>query len=204
MRTILILSLIALQSFSMVQALSLGQIKIDSYYNEPLQATIPLIESYKENTDGLKIEIADELAFASAGLEKIALLDNIEITLHENADRQKYLRLSSRAAVRELYLDFILDVKTDEQRLSRNITVLVDPRQFSERQSKSLKAIKRIEKSHSMEATLEKGNDSHSMESHSMEATLDKGNDSHSMESHSMEATLDKGNESHSMESHSK
>ena len=191
MRTTLFLSLLTIQSITGVHALSLGQIRIDSYYNEPLEATIPLIEAYKENTDGLRIDIADRFAFASAGLERSALLEDIEITLHQSAENGKYLRLSSKAAVRELYLDFILDVNTDAQRISRNITVLVDPRQYQGKPTKKL-------------ATTRKKNRSHSMESHSMEATLDKGNDSHSMESHSMEATLDKGNDSHSMESHSK
>ena len=207
MRTTLFLSLLTMQSIMGVHALSLGQIRIDSYYNEPLQVTIPLIEAYKENTDGLRIDIADKFAFASAGLERTALLEDIEITLHQSAENGKYLRLSSKAAVRELYLDFILDVNTDAQRISRNITVLVDPRQYQGKPTRKLAAIKKNRshsmESHSMEATLDKGNDSHSMESHSMEATLDKGNESHSMESHSMEATLDKSNESHSMESHS-
>ena len=221
MRLPLIVMLIALNSYSSVHALALGQISMHSFYNEPLDATIPLIELHGDTGSDVDVAIADKLAFASAGLERNSLLDEINVSLERNAQNEQFIQLRSTRVVRDLYLDFIIDVSSNEERLSRNITVLVDPRTYANRLATVTprpvrkSTVSRITlpkdtgtqshsmESHSMEATLDKGKESHSMESHSMEATLDKGKESHSMESHSMEATLDKGKESHSMESHS-
>ena len=227
MKAYLYISLGLVQFLGLAHAIALGPANIHSYYNEPLDVTIPIVLTDGETRAELHAALPNHLAFASAGLEKTELLSSVRINLRESDKNEHYLHLTTVKPVRELYLDFIMDVSTPSQRLSSNITLLVDPRNYTfkgARKAGLKKAAPRFVsgginvskkatpdkgkeshsmESHSMEATLDKGKESHSMESHSMEATLDKGKESHSMESHSMEAMLEKGKESHSMESHS-
>ncbi len=214
MRILIIYLMITAISTVNASAITLGEIELDSFYNEPLNARIPVIQFGQGNTDITEVAVADKFAFASAGIDRLDLLGKLDFSLKGNAPHGQYIHITSKEVVNELYLDFILDVSSDSQRLSKNITVLIDPKYIGRTRSQSKPVRTRIShntsptkirsnNSHGMEATVDKGNDSHSMESHSMEATVDKGNESHSMESHSMEATVDKGNESHSMESHS-
>lgn len=184
-----------------VFAFALGEIELSSYHNEPLEARIPLIQFSNENIESVNIRIADRLAFANAGIPRTESLDKLQITLKQDTAHGKFIHLTSKDSIKELYLDFILDISTHDKRLSKNITVLIDPRDYGRLSGKPRVAKRHV--SHSMEVTINHRKDSHSMESHSMEATVDHGKESHSMESHSMEATVDHGKDSHSMESHS-
>ena len=176
--SILLLSLYTSQGFS----LALGEIQLDSFYNEPFNAKIPLILEKSENRDSIMVHIADKLAFANAGLKKQSSLENLHFSIKDNGAREQFIHVTSDSVMNDLYLDFVLDVESDTQRLSRNLTVLLDPRELQS--SKKNRQVIRTAFIPESKQSLKKSRSSHSMESHSMDATVDKAKASHSMESH--------------------
>ncbi|MEM7027104.1 MAG: hypothetical protein AAF410_02630 [Pseudomonadota bacterium] len=203
--------------FSNVNALSLGDVELQSGFRQPLNAVVPVLLINEDETDQLSAALAADYAYHALQIEKQRSLNNISITL-EDLNNNKVIRLRSSEPINDLFLDLILDVSTEKRRISNQYTLLFDLSEYNNRlvkvknknRSATDKEIKLIsntdskaKQSQSMESSL--GSESHDMkgsagESHGMESSL--GSESHDMkgsagESHSMESSL--GSESHDM-----
>jgi len=58
-----------------VFAIALGEMELDSYFNEPLNARIPVVQFDQNKAEINDIAIANKLAFLSAGIDRPALLE---------------------------------------------------------------------------------------------------------------------------------
>ncbi len=128
MRRIVILSVIGLGWLwpAMTFALGLGEIQVRSYINEPFEARIPIREAEPRELDTLSARIASGERFRNAGIARPAVLEDLQFEVQTQGETPR-LRLYSARAIREPFLNFLLDTRWREGRLIREYAVLLDP-----------------------------------------------------------------------------
>ncbi len=200
---------------NVVTAASLGEIELMSSFNEPFKARVPIYFHGDSMADINQVKLAEPYAYHSMGLDYQPGIESISASLFTDKAEKHYVWLESSQNINQLYLDVVIDLSTEDAKLSRTYTVLMNLDTFDNKrflkakaspvQKKQSSTSAKLEpkNSHSMESTL--GHDSHDMKgssetSHSMESNL--GHDSHDMKgsseaSHSMESNL--GHDSHDM-----
>ena len=110
-----------------VFALGLGKLVLDSALNEPLDARIELLSPTREELDSLNIVLADSEAFERAGVERQFALSGLKFELREGEVGPDFIRVYSRDAIREPFLNFLVEINWSKGRLVREYTVLLDP-----------------------------------------------------------------------------
>ena len=113
-------------------ALGLGDIELDSYLNEPLNARIEIL-----NTEGLLptqilVKLASDKDFERVGIERNFFLTGINFQVVVDTGGESYVAVTTREPVREPFLDFVLETKWPSGRLLREYTVLLDPPVFDD------------------------------------------------------------------------
>jgi pilus assembly protein FimV len=111
----------------LVHALGMGDIAIQSYLNEPLQAVIPLRADSVTDVEDLRLRMASPTYFDRFGIVRSTLHDGIRFAV-EKRGRDWVIRVSSREAIREPYLSFPLEALWRDGELIREYTVFIDPR----------------------------------------------------------------------------
>ena len=117
---------------SVVSALGLGEIELQSGLNQPLQAEIVLNNLGDLNQQQIAVKLAGKDDFARAGVERIYFLNNLAFSVQLDGSGKGVIKVSSKKLVREPYLDFVLEARWPEGRLLREYTLLVDLPTFSE------------------------------------------------------------------------
>jgi pilus assembly protein FimV len=110
-----------------VVALGLGEIDLKSALNQPLEAEVALLSATDAELQELKVNIGSTAAFDDAGIERPLFLTKLRFEVKANADGKPVVRITSREAVQEPFLDFLLELSWSKGRLLREYTVLVDP-----------------------------------------------------------------------------
>ncbi len=107
-------------------ALGLGEIKLNSALNEPLDAEIRLLSVGDLGATEILASLASEEDFNRAGLERAFHLVDMRFKVDVSNAAAPVIRITSRKPIREPYLDFLLDVQWSSGRLLREYTVLLD------------------------------------------------------------------------------
>ncbi|MFK5950108.1 MAG: FimV/HubP family polar landmark protein, partial [Methylococcales bacterium] len=108
-------------------SLGIGDIKLHSALNQKLDAEIALLVSADENISDIKVRLASPDKFDEAGVPWSYFLSKIKFKAVTQADGSTVVKLSSKEALREPFLDFLLEVTWASGNLYREFTVLVDP-----------------------------------------------------------------------------
>ncbi|MCE5233476.1 MAG: FimV/HubP family polar landmark protein [Mizugakiibacter sp.] len=108
-------------------ALGLGQIQVKSALNQPLVAEIPVIVDSPAEAEGLQVALASDEDFSRIGLSRGNLNVPIDFAVGTDAQGRAVIRVTSKDAVRDPYLDFLVQVNWAKGRLLREYTVLLDP-----------------------------------------------------------------------------
>lgn len=108
-------------------ALGLGQIQVKSALNQPLVAEIPVIVDSPAEAEGLQVALASDEDFSRIGLSRGSLNVPIDFAVGTDAQGRAVIRVTSKDAVRDPYLDFLIQVNWAKGRLLREYTVLLDP-----------------------------------------------------------------------------
>ncbi|PSF04794.1 hypothetical protein C7H09_17330 [Marinobacter fuscus] len=116
----------------MAQALGLGEIELQSWLNEPLDADISLNQSRGVDPGEVFVNVAPEAAYQRVGLERHQFLSQLRFEVVTGADGNLSISVSSREPVREPYLNFLLELTWPNGRLMREYAVLVDPPVYAE------------------------------------------------------------------------
>lgn len=114
------------------QALGLGEIELQSYLNEPLDAEISLRKSEGVDPGDVFVNIAPESAYERVGLDRNYFLTKLDFRVTTASDGSLVVEVSSREPLREPYLNFLLEVTWPNGRLLREYAVLVDPPVYAE------------------------------------------------------------------------
>jgi pilus assembly protein FimV len=110
-----------------VVALGLGEIELKSSLNQPLNAEVELLSATDAELQELNVAIGSSKAFANAGIERPLFLTKLKFDVGASSDGRPVVRITSREAVQEPFLDFLLEISWSKGRLLREYTVLVDP-----------------------------------------------------------------------------
>ena len=108
------------------QALSLGEIHLNSALNQPFDATIDLSDLRDLGTADLRPNLASAEDFGKAGVDRTIFLNDLKFT-PEVRNGRTVIRVTSARPVREPYLNFLLEVNWPSGRILREYTVLLDP-----------------------------------------------------------------------------
>ncbi len=84
-----------------VQALGLGDIRLHSALNQPLDAEIELISATDGELESLKATVASMETFAKYDLERPDFLDTLIFSVTQDASGRSILKVSSRTPVTE-------------------------------------------------------------------------------------------------------
>lgn len=127
MRTLAVVSAIAAAAVSTListgaMALGLGDVEVRSRLNERFSASIPLIAASPEDLESLIVEVAAPEEFARRGIDRSDLVNALRFERVGNG-----IRVLSPQAVRDPFLNFIVEARWNGGRLLREYTVLLDP-----------------------------------------------------------------------------
>jgi pilus assembly protein FimV len=138
----LIAGLLGILFTNTVFALGMGELKLNSSLNEPLDAEIELLNIGDLSELEMLIGLGSREDFEAAGVERLFLLTDLRFKVDMSNSDKPMIRISSRKPIREPYLDFLLDVHWPSGRLLREYTILMDlPVYATERASaKKIKA----------------------------------------------------------------
>lgn len=106
--------------------LGIGDIKLHSALNQNLNAEIALQLS-GENIDDIKVKLAPPEKFDEAGVAWNYFLSKIKFSTITQANGSVVIKLTSSEALKEPFLDLLLEVSWPKGNLYREFTVLVDP-----------------------------------------------------------------------------
>jgi Tfp pilus assembly protein FimV len=107
-------------------ALGIGNIKLQSALNQNLKAEIALTLADGENPADFKIGLAPITKFDEAGIPWTVFLSKIQFQIvTENG--KTIIKLSSKEALKEPFLDFVVEIKSPKNNVFREFTTLVDP-----------------------------------------------------------------------------
>lgn len=125
-RLLLSLALSTLIYSGMASALGMGDITLHSALNQPLSADIELLDVRDLSPEDIRIVLASSSDFASAGVERLAFLQDLSFIPVLDGDRSR-IRVASSKPVREPYLNFLVEITRAQSRMLREYTVLLDP-----------------------------------------------------------------------------
>jgi len=109
-------------------ALGLGEIEVNSFLNQPLNAEIEVLSARPGEIDDLLVSLASRDAFARAGLERPRHLSELRFEVKRNeAGDSAVILVTTRSAVKEPFLNFLVEADWSQGRLLREFTVLLDP-----------------------------------------------------------------------------
>ncbi|WP_078083256.1 FimV/HubP family polar landmark protein [Microbulbifer mangrovi] len=111
-------------------ALGLGEIKLNSTLNQPLNAEIKLLQTRGLGESEIKVRLASSEDFDRAGVDRAYLLDELSFEV-DYSSGQPVVRISSRTPIREPFLNFLVETRWPSGRLLREYTLLMDLPAFS-------------------------------------------------------------------------
>ncbi|WP_339905770.1 FimV/HubP family polar landmark protein [Pseudomonas guineae] len=110
----------------LVPALGLGEITLHSALSQPLDAEIELFDVGDLNDADMRVRLAPADVFSRSGVERLYFFNNLRFTPLLRGGKS-VIRVVSTQAVREPYLNFIVEVARPSGKLYREYTVLLDP-----------------------------------------------------------------------------
>lgn len=111
-------------------ALGLGEIKLNSTLNQPLNAEIKLLQTRGLGDNEIKVRLASSDDFERAGVDRAYLLDELQFSV-DYSSGEPVVRISSRTPIREPFLNFLVETRWPSGRLLREYTLLMDLPAFS-------------------------------------------------------------------------
>jgi pilus assembly protein FimV len=108
-------------------SLGIGDIRVRSALNQNLNAEIALVASRGESPANIKVNLAPAEKFDEAGVPWSYFLSKIRFSTVVKPNGTMVIKVTSREALKEPYLNFLLEVSWPKGNLYREFTVLVDP-----------------------------------------------------------------------------
>src|SRR5688572_22305079 len=124
-----LLALLVLPGISF--GLGLGDVRLNSPLNAPLDAEIELVNVTPEDLATLEATLASKETFARYGLDWPPFMASVTVTRDRNASGGHVLRIKSTETVTEPFLTLLIEATWARGRLVREYTVLLDPPVFA-------------------------------------------------------------------------
>ena len=108
-------------------ALGIGNITMHSSLNQSLNADILLVLLNGENSEDIKANLVTQTKFDRNDLPGVSFLSKISFSTKILSDGSLHIILTTKEAVKEPFLHFMLQVSNSKTTLYREFTVLLDP-----------------------------------------------------------------------------
>lgn len=108
-------------------AMGLGDIRLNSVLNQPLLAEVELLSPTPTDLVALRVALASNEAYNKAGVERAFFHTKLRFEVVSRPNGSAVIKITSREALREPYLDFLLEATWGSGQVLREYTVLVDP-----------------------------------------------------------------------------
>ncbi|MFD1261625.1 FimV/HubP family polar landmark protein [Entomomonas asaccharolytica] len=107
-------------------ALNMGEISWKSSYGQPLNARIELSDAAGLRAADIRPSLASPDDFAKSGLDRTSELSNLTFKTVLGENGKGYIQINSTKPIKEPYLNFLLDVNWQGNKISREYTILMD------------------------------------------------------------------------------
>lgn len=112
-------------------SLGLGEIRLNSYLNQPLDARIALSVSSNDDLGSLEVDLASQEAFARRGVPRPAYLNGLTFRIDRSAPGGAIIEVRSDRPIVEPFVTFLVEAQWRGGRVLREYTVLLDPPVFT-------------------------------------------------------------------------
>src|SRR5947207_2215603 len=116
-------------------ALGLGDIRLLSPLNAPLDAEVELVDVAPDEVNTLQAQLASRETFARYGLEGPAYLAGVQVHVVHSPNGREMLKLKSTEAIPEPFMTVLLEVSWSRGHLVREYTMMLDPPVYTPGQS---------------------------------------------------------------------
>jgi len=117
---------------SYANALGLGEIKLNSALNQPLDAEVKLLNVGDLSKNEILPNLGSHNDFSRAGVERVFFLTGIKFDVELDGKGGAVVHLTTDRIVREPFLNFLIELHWPSGRLLREYTAFLDPPLFSE------------------------------------------------------------------------
>ncbi|NGX16951.1 FimV/HubP family polar landmark protein [Wenzhouxiangella sp. XN24] len=111
-------------------SVGLGDIRLNSYLNQRMDAEIPLRLSSRQDLESLEVQLASRETFSRYGLDRPGFFDELEFRVRGNDPANAVIDVTSAQPIIEPFLTFLVEVNWNGGRILREYTVLLDPPTF--------------------------------------------------------------------------
>lgn len=111
-------------------SLGLGEIRLNSYLNQPFNAEIGLSVASAGELESLEVKLASNEAFSRYGLARPAYFDELQFRVVSNGPGGAVIRITSASPIVEPFMTFLVEATWSGGRILREYTVLLDPPVF--------------------------------------------------------------------------
>jgi pilus assembly protein FimV len=131
-RKLILLGMLSLVILAPGAALSLGlgDIRLNSYLNQPMNAEIALSIASADELETLKVELASAEAFDRYGLDRPAYLSDLRFDIRRSGPAGAVIDVRSSRPIAEPFVTFLVEARWSGGRMLREYTVLLDPPVF--------------------------------------------------------------------------
>jgi len=110
----------------MASALGLGEIKLNSTLNQPLDAEIKLLRLRELGEGEILVNVASREDFQRAGVDRVFFLNDLKFEIMLENSSGPIIKVTTRKVVREPFLNFLLETQWPNGRILREYTLLMD------------------------------------------------------------------------------
>lgn len=115
-----------------VSALGLGEVKLKSTLNQPLEAEVKLLDTRDLTAEQILVALASPADFERNGVDRLFFYTEFQFQVDLEATDGPKVVITSRSPVREPYLNFLIEARWTAGRLLREYTLLMDLPTFDE------------------------------------------------------------------------
>ena len=113
-------------------ALGLGEVKLKSTLNQPLEAEVKLLDTRDLTAEQILVALASPADFERNGVDRLFFYTEFQFQVDLQAADGPKVVITSRSPVREPYLNFLVEARWTAGRLLREYTLLMDLPTFDE------------------------------------------------------------------------
>lgn len=113
-------------------ALGLGEVKLKSTLNQPLEAEVKLLDTRDLTAEQILVALASPADFERNGVDRLFFYTEFQFQVDLAAADGPKVVITSRNPVREPYLNFLIEARWTAGRLLREYTLLMDLPTFDE------------------------------------------------------------------------
>jgi len=122
----------------MASALGLGEIKLNSTLNQPLDAEIKLLRLRELGEGEILVNVASREDFQRAGVDRVFFLNDLKFEIIPENPSGPIIKVTSRKVVREPFLNFLLETQWPNGRILREYTLLMDLPVFGDESARAV------------------------------------------------------------------